>query len=203
MVTSARDACLTQPLEQLSGARSPRHRPLDLDHDPVEELLDSSPGGQVGAHLLVDVVRRVPQVVADEVEGVLQRPGAAVPRSEGVLGLDPTGLGVDEGAVHVPQHGRRLRGMLTNRKPWRSGAAVGDHSAAVRAVGAVGTVSHRGRSRGSAIATSPPRPATSPCARRTPPPGHGRAGRPRSTATRGGCSRRPKRRRPATWPSTR
>ena len=44
------------------------------------------------------------------------------------------------------------------------------------------------RNRGSATATAPPRPPSSPCARRSPRPGRGRSARPRSTATAGARS---------------
>ena len=49
------------------------------------------------------------EVVADQRQGVLLAPGAPVHGRQRELGLDPVGLGVDEGAVHVPQDGRGQR----------------------------------------------------------------------------------------------
>ena len=43
------------------------------------------------------------QVVADELVGELVAPGATVLGDDRVLRGDPVGLGVDEGAVHVPE----------------------------------------------------------------------------------------------------
>ena len=57
----------------------------------------------VDAHVLADVAAGVEQVAADELERVLARPGAAVALGERELRRDPVGLGVDQGAVHVPQ----------------------------------------------------------------------------------------------------
>ena len=89
--------------EQLGRARAPRHLLLDaLDHaveQPVHDLLRR----QVDAAVHPDVLPGDQQVVADEVQRVLHRPGTAVLGDQGELGLDPVRLGVDQGPVHVPE----------------------------------------------------------------------------------------------------
>ena len=47
------------------------------------------------------------QVVAHELVGVLVVPDPAGLLDDRVLGVDPVGLGVDEGAVHVPEDRQR------------------------------------------------------------------------------------------------
>ena len=49
--------------------------------------------------------------------GVLVGPGAAELGHQAVLGLDPVRLGVDEGAVHVEQHGREPPGDASTSRP--------------------------------------------------------------------------------------
>ena len=92
-----------QLLEHLARARTPRHRVLHPGDHAVEELLDDLLGGRLDAHVLADVAARLEQVVADQVERVRAAPGAAVPLGDLELGVDPVRLGVDQGAVHVPQ----------------------------------------------------------------------------------------------------
>ena len=92
-----------QRREQLHGAGTPRHLALDAGDDPVEELLDDLRRLEVDPHVLADVATGDDEVVADQVERVLTTPCSAVALGELELGLDPVGLGVDEGAVHVPQ----------------------------------------------------------------------------------------------------
>ena len=48
---------------------------------------------------------RVPEARADQRVAVFTGPGAAVRLDEFDLAVVPIGLGVDEGAVHVPQDG--------------------------------------------------------------------------------------------------
>ena len=44
--------------------------------------------------------------LTDERQSVLMRPVTTVPLRKRDLGFDPVRLGVDDGAIHVPQHGR-------------------------------------------------------------------------------------------------
>ena len=97
-----------QPLQHVDARRAATGTELlDPGDHAVEELLDDLLGRRLDAHVLADVAARLQQVVADQVEGVRVAPGAAVPLSDLELGVDPVRLGVDQGAVHVPQDGRR------------------------------------------------------------------------------------------------
>jgi hypothetical protein len=101
----ARDAVSGQLVEQLAGAGTPRDPAPDGGHHALEQPVDDLLGRQVDAAVRADVLGRGDQRVADERVRVLLGPDAAVLGDDLVLGLDPVRLGVDEGAVHVPQHG--------------------------------------------------------------------------------------------------
>jgi hypothetical protein len=75
----------------------------DLRHHPFEQLVDDPLRRPRDRRVLADEGGRHHQVVAHELVGELVAPGATVLGDDGVLGGDPVGLGVDEGAVHVPE----------------------------------------------------------------------------------------------------
>ena len=92
-------------VEQLAGARAAtaRARATCADHPAsssstisLRRRSSTGPWSRMNC-------RRHHQVVADELVGVLVAPRAAVLLDDRVLGGDPVGLGVDEGAVHVPE----------------------------------------------------------------------------------------------------
>ncbi len=105
MVTSAVGTFAARELgEQLERSGAPRHvHPQPLG-DVVGQRLDDLGHGQLGA-VLLQHDRRVLEPAADEGERLLSGPQAAEAGEQGDLGRHPLRLGVDEGAVHVPEHG--------------------------------------------------------------------------------------------------
>jgi hypothetical protein len=79
----------------------------DLPDDAAHQGLDDLLSGQVEAGL-THHSGGDDQLVADEFEPLLFRPGQPVGVHELGLGADPIRLGVDEGSVHVPQDGGRV-----------------------------------------------------------------------------------------------
>jgi len=94
--------------EQLAGAGPPWHRDRHLLEHAVSHPLDDGVGGHVDAARLEDD-RGVPQAHPDYLEAVLVGPGASEGGDQFGLGDHPVRLGVDEGAIHVPENGGRSR----------------------------------------------------------------------------------------------
>jgi hypothetical protein len=76
--------------------------PLD---DAADQLCHDLVRLQVDPGVLADVSTGLGQRVADQGVRVLGAPAAAVLCDQGEFALDPVRLGVDEGAVEVPQDG--------------------------------------------------------------------------------------------------
>ena len=105
----ARNAGLVQLAQQPACAGSPRDVLLEPGDDPVEHPLDEFVRIERDARLLDDVVGRLQQVEPHHRLGVVLRPLAAERLDDLALRLEPVRLGVDERAVHVPQHRHRQR----------------------------------------------------------------------------------------------
>ncbi|CVN71414.1 Uncharacterised protein [Streptococcus pneumoniae] len=102
----ARHAGLGERDEQLPGTRPPRHPADDPLDDLVHRQVDDPLHGQVQTGLL-QAARSLVQRASHEGGGQVLRPGAAVLDHQPALDGVPQGLGVHEGAVHVPQDGAR------------------------------------------------------------------------------------------------
>ena len=100
-------AVLAERGEELDRPVPPRDLLPHPDHHPVEQLLDDLGRLEVDPAVLAQVATGVDQVAADQVHRVLVAPGAPVLLDQGVLRRDPVRLGVDQGAVHVPEDGCR------------------------------------------------------------------------------------------------
>jgi hypothetical protein len=105
----ARHSRLAQRRQQLDGTRAPRHVLANLVDDPPEQLLDDLHRRQIDGRVVTDELGRDHEVVADELVGVLVAPHSPGLLDDRVLGEEPVGLGVDEGAVHVPEDSGRKR----------------------------------------------------------------------------------------------
>ena len=91
-------------VQQFAGTGPPGHGRPDLADDVGREGVDDFPALQLHAGLLQDAGGE-DQGLADELHGLLVRPLSAVGVDEGVFGFDPVRLGVDDGAIHVPERG--------------------------------------------------------------------------------------------------
>ncbi len=108
-----RHALGVECLDQLASAGSPVDVLGQRRRELVDEVVDDVLGGHLELELLADVVARGDQRVADEGEPVLLGPDLAVLGGQGVLGAHPERLGVDDGAVEVPQDGGVLSHSYT------------------------------------------------------------------------------------------
>ena len=108
---------------------------------PPERIVDHGRGVQAHPGGGLEVVGEHPpglgQGAADQLQRLLVAPGGPVAGHQGALGGDPVRFGVDQGAVHVPQH-RGGQGALAGARPGgggggraarlgRGGRAVGRH----------------------------------------------------------------------------
>ena len=91
--------------EQVARPWSPRDFLSHSGDHTVEELIDDLLDRQVDTPVIADVATRFVQILADDRMGVVHGPFAAVRLDELELAVDPVRLGVDEGAIHVPQDG--------------------------------------------------------------------------------------------------
>ena len=98
----APDTCLMELVQQFAGARPPGHTALHAADDFRREGVDDFPGFQVHAGILEDA-GGVGQRLSDKLHGLLVRPGPAVGFNQRMFGRDPVGLGVHNGAIHVPK----------------------------------------------------------------------------------------------------
>ena len=90
-----------QFVEQFAGPGAPGNGLPDLADDVPGEGVDDLASLQRHAGLLQDA-RGEHQGLAHELHGLLMGPLSAVGVDECVFGFDPVGLGVDDGAIHVP-----------------------------------------------------------------------------------------------------
>ncbi len=114
----ARHALLVERAEQLQRARPPRRTDPDPGDHVVEETFDDGLRLEVHAATRTQHGRSVEKVEADHRAGVVVGPRAAELVDERVLGRHPVRLGVDQGAVHVPEDGGGGRGDRSHR--WRT-----------------------------------------------------------------------------------
>ena len=98
----AADAGVVQFVEQFAGPGPPGNRFPDLaDHMPGEGV-DDFASFHRHTGLLQEACGKH-QGLSHELHGLLMGPPSAVGLHECAFGLDPVGLGVDDGAIHVPE----------------------------------------------------------------------------------------------------
>ena len=108
----ARNAVGAQFGQQVPRPGTPRDGAADAGDHTVEKLVDDLVDRQVHPAVVTDVAARLGQVAADDRVSVLVAPRTPVRLDELELALDPIRLGVDERAVHVPQHGGWAAGAV-------------------------------------------------------------------------------------------
>ena len=111
----------TTPAAKIATCLTLSRNMFDRSGDAVQQPVDDLGGRQVDAAVLADVLPRDQQVVADQVQGVLHRPGAAELGDQRELDLDPVRLGVDQGAVHVDGKGHEVGRRCQQRSAQSSG----------------------------------------------------------------------------------
>ena len=103
MVTSAHGTPWVARSSSSAGPGPPRKRARDLFDDLRDEAPDDPSGDRSDRRVLDDEPAPRPlERIADELGGEIVAPGPAIRLDEVVFRADPVGLGVDEGAVHVP-----------------------------------------------------------------------------------------------------
>src|SRR4029079_953105 len=118
----ARDLLGPQLGEQIARTCPRWNGPADAGDHTVHQLVDDLVDREVDPTVLLDVPPRLGQVAAHDRVGVIHAPGATVGLDELELALDPVRLGVDQGAVHVPQNGSRSATGAVGPAGWGSGA---------------------------------------------------------------------------------
>lgn len=99
-----RDTGTAKVGEQFAGARAPRHLDLNARHHSIEQHLDDLDRLSVHSTVFTDVRTGIEEIRSDERFCVLMTPRAAMSFDDVVFGIDPIRFGVDDRAVHVPQH---------------------------------------------------------------------------------------------------
>jgi len=177
-----RDAGFGECMRQLERAGHPWHGRAQARSHSFDQVVNNLCRRQVGAEPCLDDRAGVRQSQPDERQPVLAGPFDAVLGRQTAFGVHPDRTGVDQCPVEVPEHGA-------------------PH--ARKGTGGAERLSPPGCSRDSGPASARLPSASSPSVRRSPPPGPGRAGRPRSTATADARSTIRSPQRPATSPSIR